>query len=134
MRSIAVVNHDYSGIIVRVVSQVQQFLESQRASGMTLEEQREGTEGCRQEAEDRPPGSAGEKEQMKHESVQEQNPEAGGDDSQDTDCSTCAQPQQEPEQPRRQLACLEIPDFLRSDAAEGSTGEVVKKHNQFGQS
>lgn len=98
---------------------------------MILEEQGEATEGCSQEAEDGPPGSAGEKEQMKLESVQERNPEAGGDDSQDTDGSTCAQSQQEPEQPGRQLACLEIPDFLRSDAAEGSTGEVVKKHNHF---
>lgn len=102
---------------------------------MILEEQGEVTEGCRQEAEDTPPGSAGEKEQMKHESVQERNPGAGGDDSQDTDCSTCARSQQEPEQPGRQLACLEVPDFLRSDAAEGSTGEVVKKkYNNFGQS
>lgn len=101
---------------------------------MIQEEQGEVTEGCRQEAEDRPPGSAGEKEQMKHESVQEGNPEAGGEDGQDIDCSTCAQAQQQAEQQRRQLACLHIPDFLQSDAAEGSTGQLVKKHHNFAQS
>lgn len=136
MRSIAVVsNHCYSGIIVMFVSQVQRFLkENQGGSGMALEEQGEMKGGSRWEAEDRPPCSAGDKKQ-REQSVEEGNPEAGGEDSQDTDGSTSVQAQQETEQPGRQLTCLEIPDFLRSDVVEGSTGNVLKKRNSsFGQS
>uniref|UniRef100_H3DLA1 Trimethylguanosine synthase n=1 Tax=Tetraodon nigroviridis TaxID=99883 RepID=H3DLA1_TETNG len=107
------------------LSKVQQFLEENRsAPGATLEEQGDMKEGIGRKAEATPPSSAGEKEQMK-ESVEEEIPEGGGEDSQDTDCSTCVQAQQEKEQPGRQLTCLEIPDFLRSDAPEGSTGKEV---------
>lgn len=95
---------------------------------MALEEQGEMKEGSRREAEDRPPCSAGDEEQTEQ-SVQEANPEAGGEDSPDADGSTCVQAQQDTEQPGRQLACLEIPEFLRSDAVEGSTGNLLQKRN-----
>lgn len=71
-------------------------------------------DGRRQEAEDRP----GQEEEQ---SPEEGRTEAGGEDSRDRD-RTWVQPQQDTDGPRRQLTCLEIPDFLRPDAAEGSTG------------
>lgn len=66
------------------------------------------------EAEDRPPPPAGEKEQVQQTRLDE-DPEAGGDNSPDTDGSTRAQAQA-----GRVLTCLQMPDFLQADAAEGS--------------
>lgn len=85
---------------------------------MALEEQGDMKERRTQEAEDRR-----REEEQRKQSAEEGSPEAGGEDSPDTVSSTLGVPaQQETEQPGRQLTCLEIPDFLRSDAIEGSAG------------
>lgn len=102
-------NQLYSGFMVKLHSQVQKFLEENQKAPAELDR------GA-QEAEDGPPCLTGEEQQIEQ-SAQGGSAEVGGEDP---DCRTWVQPQQGTDLPRRQLTSLEIPDFLQTEAAEGS--------------
>lgn len=98
--------------------------------------------GSQEEHEDRPPflGEViGEEKRRRkeREGTQKGNTEAGREESLDTERRKFTQPstsfsstfgtvdieKEEEEQPGSQLTCLEIPDFLLSDAPEGNNGK-----------
>ncbi|XP_067460875.1 trimethylguanosine synthase isoform X2 [Thunnus thynnus] len=123
---------------------VQNFLEKiQRETQMTLCDRNEMGGGSTQHPEEKPPSLGdvmGEEDKKSRKNTVDDNKEAVEVESIhclsnfDGEKRKCSQPNSEREeegqveQPGRQLACLEIPDFLLSDASEGhSDGKKPKR-------